>query len=254
MLFYTRREQPHSKEYHARRTATTTAALLLSLILIAYPNVMAALSQRRRWDQWHAFMVGNAILGCALLAYAGASGLWSAVWGHTTAAGLAVGLAAGAVPLAVILTLMFLPGQLGRDIVASGIGAIPFGRFLYRVAVQVALTTVLCEEFAFRGVLQALLATLFPPGGVVAADAVVFGLWHTTLQYNGFTSQRGLARFGAAAGGTLVYALLGALLALVRQGTGGLAPAIVAHGVLDVLMFIGMYVRRSTLAAQEPAA
>jgi membrane protease YdiL (CAAX protease family) len=230
------------------------AALLLSLILIVYPNAMAALSQRWRWDQWHAFMVGNAILGCALLAYAGVSGLWPAVWGRTTAAGLAAGLAAGGVPLLVILVLMFLPGQLGRDIVASGIGAIPFGRFLYRVVVQVALTTVLFEEFAFRGVLQALLATSHPPGGVVAVDAAVFGLWHTVLQYNGFASQRGLARLGATAGGTLVYALLGVLLALVRQDTGGLAPAIVAHGVLDVLMFVGMYVRRSTLAAQERAA
>jgi hypothetical protein len=37
------------------------------------------------------------------------------------------------------------------------------------------------------------------------------------------------------------------LLALVRQAAGGLLAAIIAHGVLDVLMFAGMLVRRRQL-------
>jgi membrane protease YdiL (CAAX protease family) len=37
------------------------------------------------------------------------------------------------------------------------------------------------------------------------------------------------------------------LLGLVRQATGGLLAAIIAHGVLDVLMFAGMVVRRRQL-------
>ncbi|HKO23348.1 MAG TPA: hypothetical protein VJY65_01265 [Chloroflexota bacterium] len=37
------------------------------------------------------------------------------------------------------------------------------------------------------------------------------------------------------------------MLALVRQATGGLLAAIIAHGVLDVLMFAGMVVRRRQL-------
>lgn len=208
---------------------------------------MAVASQRQRWDQWHAFMVGNALLGCALAAYTLGTGSWTAVWGDTNLRGLAAGALAGGAPLVVILVLMLLPGQLGRDIVASGIGDIGAGRFVYRVAVQVAITTVLFEEFAFRGLLQALMLQSLPASRAVAYSAVVFGLWHTGLQYYSFASQRGLTRLGATLGGTLVYGLLGVLLALVRQRTGGLAPAIVAHGVLDVFMFVGMFVRRSTM-------
>jgi membrane protease YdiL (CAAX protease family) len=85
-------------------------------------------------------------------------------------------------------------------------------------------------------------------------DAVVFGLWHAVLQYNGFAGQRSMVRLTATGGGTAAYALLGLLLALVRQAAGGLLAAIVAHGVLDVLMFAGMYVRRRQLRAMAGGA
>jgi len=225
------------------------AALLITGVLIAYPNLLAILSARRRWDQWYAFMMGNTLLGLALLGYTLRAGLWPAVWGHVMGRGALLGLAAGLVPLVVILAAMFAPGQLGRDIVASGIGDISADHFLFRVAVQVGLTTVLCEEFLFRGLLQALLMRATAPGAAVLLDAVAFGLWHVALQYNGFGSQRGVARWGATAGGAGVYALLGLLLAAVRQAAGGLLAAVVAHGILDVCMFIGMYVRRRQLAA-----
>lgn len=226
-------------------------AALVAVVLILYANVMAMLSARWRWDQWHAFMIGNAALAILLVLYAAAANLLLAVWGHTTAGGLLIGAIAGLAPLAVILTLTFLPGQLGRDIVASGIGGVSPRRFVYRVAVQVALTTVVCEEFMFRGVLYALLARVVSVPWVIALDAIAFGLWHLLLQYYG-SSQKGLARWGNAGGGVVVYGLLGLLLVLVRQGTGGLAPCIVAHGLLDVFMFVGMYVRRAQLSAVSP--
>ncbi len=225
------------------------AALIIAAALVAYANALPWLVERRGWDQWGAFTIGNAALTAALFFYALVSGLLPAVWGRVGADGLALGAAAGLVPLAVILTLMFLPGSLGRDIVASGIGKIPPRRFLYRVGVQVALTTVVCEEFAFRGVLQVLLARVVGAPYVVGLDAAAFGLWHTTLQYNGFAHQSRLARVGATVGGTILYALLGFVQALVRQRTDSLLAAIVAHGVLDVLMFVGMYVRRGRLTA-----
>jgi len=221
--------------------------LLIMGVLVAYPNVLAILSARRRWDQWRAFMIGNTLLGLALLCYTLWAGLWPEVWGGVAGNGLFLGLAAGFVPLAVILVAMFAPGQLGRDIVASGIGDITADHFIFRVAVQVGLSTVLCEEFLFRGLLQTLLIRATAPRPAVLLDAVAFGLWHVVLQYNGFSSQRGVARWAATAGGSGVYALLGLLLAAVRQATGGLLAAVVAHGILDVCMFIGMYVRRRQL-------
>ncbi len=229
----------------------------MSLLLIAYPNALALLAARRRWDQWHAFSAGNTLLVLALLLYASSARLLAAVWGHASGQGVVIGLLAGAVPLVMVLTLMFLPGQLGRDIVASGIGAISARLFAYRLTVQVALATVVAEEFCFRGVLYVLLARSVTAAWAIGLDAAAFGLWHLVLQYNGFTSQRGLTRWLASVGGVLVYALLGLLLALVRHATGGLLAPLLAHGVLDVLMFAGMYLRRRQLsrgAAPLPSA
>jgi len=223
-------------------------ALVIAVVLIAYPNGLAFLSARRHWDQWHAFMIGNTLLSLALLGYTLRAGLWSAVWGHVTGGGLALGLVVGLIPLAVILVAMFAPGPLGRDIVASGIGDISANHVLFRVTVQVALTTVVCEEFLFRGLLQVLLTRATTPYRAVLLDGAAFGLWHVALQYNGFSLQRGRIRWAATAGGTGVYALLGVLLAAVRQAADGLLAAVVAHGILDVCMFIGMYVRRRQFA------
>ncbi len=220
------------------------SALLVALVLVAYANVMAILSARRRWDQWRAFTIGNSALGLALLAYAATAGLLPAVWGQVTGSGLLLGLVAGLLPLAMILAMIFLPGQLGRDIVASGVGAISTRGFVYRIGVQVALATVVFEEFAFRGVLQVLLAQAVGVPRSAAFDAIAFGLWHVVLQYNGFASVRGPGRWGAALGGSLVYAVLGLILSVVRQSGGGLLAAIVAHGVLDILMFAAMFARR----------
>ncbi len=220
------------------------SALLVALLLVLYANVMATLSARRRWDQWQAFTIGNSVLGLALLAYAAVAGLLPAVWGQVTGSGLLLGVIAGLLPLAMILALMFLPGQLGRDIVASGVSTISTRGFVYRVGVQVTLATVVFEEFAFRGVLQVLLVQAVGVPRSAAFDAFAFGLWHVVLQYNGFASLRGPGRWGAALGGSLVYAVLGLILSVVWQSGGGLAAVIVAHGILDILMFAAMFVRR----------
>jgi membrane protease YdiL (CAAX protease family) len=216
-------------------------------LLIAYPNLLALCVARRAWDQWQTFTVGNTALGLGLLIYATRSRLLEAAWGQVTLRGVLLGILAGLVPLAVILVLMFWPGRLGCDIVASGIGAITTRHVVYRLWVQVGLATVLCEEFAFRGVLQVLLLRTLSVPWALGLDAVVFGLWHAALLYNACAGRRGVARLAATGGGTALYTLLGLLLALVRHVAGGLLAAIVAHGVLDVLMFAGMVVRRRQL-------
>jgi membrane protease YdiL (CAAX protease family) len=142
---------------------------------------------------------------------------------------------------------MFWPGRLGRDIVASGLGAITTRHAVYRLCVQIGLATVLCEEVAFRGVLQVLFLRTLSVPWALGLDALVFGLWHAALLYNGCAGRRGVARLAATGGGTALYTLLGLLLALVRQVAGGLLAAIIAHGVLDALMFAGMVVRRRQL-------
>ena len=213
-------------------------------IVIVYPNALAVLAGRRGWDQWHAFMIGNAGLAIALALYAHASGFWQPAWGRFRAAQLWQGAVTGLIPLVVVLALIFLPGRLGRDIVRAGIGNIPPLQFAFRLVVQIGFATVLCEELAFRGVLFVLLNRTFATPYTVALDAAAYGRWHVVLQLNAFAGQQGVRRAAAAAGGVIAYGLLGVALAVLRQRAGGLAAPIVAHGLLDIGMFAGMYLRR----------
>jgi membrane protease YdiL (CAAX protease family) len=177
-----------------------------------------------------------------------ALGQWSAVWGTTDGRGLLLGALAGAVPLAVILSLALFAGRLGQDIIAMSVGRLVGWPFVYRLAVQVALATVVCEELAFRGLLFVLFAHELPQALAIVVGAFVFGIWHLTLQYNGLVGQRGIARWLAALAGVLMYSALGCLLVLVRIAGGGLAAPLAAHGVLDLGMFIGLYLLRGRRA------
>lgn len=230
-------------------------ALVVAFGLILYPNALAAVVARRRWDQWRAFMLGNTALTLVLFIYAALAGLLPSIWGVVTGGGLLLGLIAGLVPLASITGLIFGGSPaVSRDIVASGIGDLLPRALVYRIGVQVALTTVLCEEFAFRGVLQVLLTHVVSISNAVLLAALIFGSWHIVLQYNGLASLKGIARLGASLGGAVLYTLLGLELSLVRQGAGGLLAPIITHGVLDVLMFAFMVVRRDGLARRRDSS
>jgi len=52
------------------------------------------------------------------------------------------------------------------------------GEVAYRVLVRIPLGTVLWEELAFRGVLLAAAARVFPLRAAVVLSAAVFGVWH----------------------------------------------------------------------------
>jgi len=223
---------------------TTSAAAAIAIVLVIYPNSLAWMATRRSWDQWNAFTIGNLGLLISLAAYTQSTGSWSLVVGTMQPGSIAVGALVGLVPLAAILALTFAPGQLGRDIVAAGVGDVSLSGFVFRLGVQVALGTVLCEEFAFRGVLHTALSSAVQPGAAVGIGAVCYGLWHGVLQINTFAARSCRARYASAAGGTATYILLGLVLAALRQATGSLAAPLVAHGVLDMGMFAGMYARR----------
>ncbi len=223
---------------------TALQALITAIVLVLYPNILALLTARAGWDQWRAFTIGNGVLTvlCSILVTLGPG--WPAVWGHVDGRGLLLGALAGAVPLVVILAFALTAGRLGQDIIAMSIGGLVGWRFAYRLAVQVALATVVCEELAFRGLLFVLLGRTLSGAAAFVAGAGVFGLWHFTIQYNGLVGQRGMARLLAALAGVLAYTALGGLLVLVRIAGGGLAAPLMAHGVLDLGMFLGLYVLR----------
>jgi uncharacterized protein len=106
---------------------------------------------------------------------------------------------------------------------------------VYQAAVRIPIGTVLWEEVAFRGVLQASLRRVLPPPAAIAVTSAVFGLWHIrptwqALRTNGLADDRhrrqAVIRVGAVCAGMSAG---GALLSWLRERSGGLAAPIALH-------------------------
>ena len=103
----------------------------------------------------------------------------------------------------------------------------------YQAAVRIPVGTVLWEETAFRGVLQAALRRILPETAAIAATSAVFGVWHIrptlqALRVNGLASNRGQAAARVAAG-VAATAAGGALLSWLRARSGSLAAPVLLH-------------------------
>lgn len=103
----------------------------------------------------------------------------------------------------------------------------------YQVMVRIPLGTVLWEETAFRGILQAALWRVMPGGAAIAATNCVFGIWHIrptagALRVNGLAG--GPAKTLAGVGsGVAATAAGGVLLSWLRVRSGSLAAPILLH-------------------------
>jgi membrane protease YdiL (CAAX protease family) len=103
----------------------------------------------------------------------------------------------------------------------------------YQAVVRIPIGTVLWEETAFRGVLQAALRRILPETAAIAATSAVFGVWHIrptlqALRVNGLTSNRGQAAARVAAGVAATTAG-GALLSWLRARSGSLTAPVLLH-------------------------
>jgi membrane protease YdiL (CAAX protease family) len=103
----------------------------------------------------------------------------------------------------------------------------------YQAGVRIPLGTVLWEETAFRGVLQAALRRVLPEPAAIVVTSGVFGIWHIrptlqALRVNGLANDRGqaVARVGAAVG---VTAAGGVLLSVLRARSGSLTAPVLVH-------------------------
>jgi uncharacterized protein len=198
-------------------------------VLTAYNNVIAG-------QPWHdrRYTPLNAGAAGAALAAAAASGLTAADlgfgrgrWlpgrlGSLLAAATAAGwLAAAAVPAArPVLDDKRIEGLTGRALA-------------YQTLVRIPVGTVLWEEIAFRGVLQAALRRVMSEPATIAVTSGVFGLWHIrptigALRANGLADGRGRAVTGTAAG-VAVTAGGGVLFSWLRARSGRLAAAVALH-------------------------
>ena len=214
-------------------------------VLATYNNVVG----RHRWhDRWYVPL--NACATGAVLAAAAASGLTDGDIGlgpgswRLGRAGMWWASAAAAGWLLVATVPATRPVL--RDKRSAGLD----GRGVaYQAAVRIPLGTVLWEEVAFRGVLQASLRRVLPAPAAIVVTSGVFGLWHLrptwqALRTNGLADNRGHAvrRVGA---GMAVTAAGGALLSWLRERSGGLAAPIALHLVTNSGGAIAAWAARS---------
>jgi uncharacterized protein len=187
--------------------------------------------------------VGLGLAAC-LVAVARALGLTAADLGLARPAwpaGLRWGGAAAAL-VGTVYALAYVTGPV-REALPDGEGGL--GRAaLWTVLVVIPLGTVLPEEFAFRGLLLALLGRRY---GVLAGSLLssgLFGLWHVVPSLGGGTANAAIVGVvGADVVGTVARvvvtvgftALGGVVLCWLRLRSGSLLAPVLAHWTVNGL-------------------
>lgn len=219
-----------SPPYRSGRGADVAFAATACIMLAGYNNLAGLLAWHRRW-----YPAVNACAAAATLAAAGASGLTAGDVGlrrDRLRSGLRLGSAAAAPVVAAFGLAALIPATrpLLNDQRAADLG----GRQLaYQALLRIPLGTVVWEETAFRGVLQAALRRVLAGPAATAVTSAVFGIWHIrpaaeALTANQLAADRG-ARSTAVAATAAGTAAAGALLSLLREHSGSLAAPVLLH-------------------------
>jgi membrane protease YdiL (CAAX protease family) len=214
----------------AQRRRDAGFAIASCAVLAAYNNVLG----RQPWHQ-RRYAPVNACATAAALSAAAAGGL--------TAADL--GLARGALPAGWRLGSRFAAaaaaGWLLTAVVPAArpvlrderISARDGRDVAYQAMVRIPAGTVLWEETAFRGVLQAALRRVMPCPAAIAVTNGVFGIWHIrptaeALRVNGLARGRGQT-VAAVTAGVAATSAAGVLLSWLRVRSGSLAAPMLLH-------------------------
>jgi len=214
----------------SRRRRDVGFAIGSCVILAGYNNLAGLLP-------WHGrrYTLLNVCATGAALSAAAASGLTATDIGLGRAElrlGLRLGSRLAAATAAGWLVIAAVPAT--RPVLADKrIAGLPGRAVAYQVLVRIPLGTVLWEETAFRGVLQAALRRVMPGAAAVAVSSGVFGIWHIVptvgaLRANGLAAGRRktVAAVSAAAAAT---AAGGVLLSWLRIRSGSLAAPVLLH-------------------------
>ena len=204
-------------------------AIASCVVLVAYNNLAGMLP-------WHhrRYTLLNVCATGAALAAAAASGLTPTDVGLGRAElrpGVRLGSAAAAATAGGWVLIAAVPAArpiLGDDRIRDLSGR----EVAYQALVRIPLGTVLWEETAFRGVLQAALGRVMNDRAAIAVTSCIFGIWHVgptaaALRINGLTD-RGRILAGVTAGVEATSAG-GVLLSWLRVRSGSLAAPILLH-------------------------
>lgn len=201
--------------------------IVSSAALAAYNNVLGAQSWHHRW-----YTPVNAGAAGAALAAARATGLTAADLGLSTWRPGRIGATLAAAIAAGYVTAAILPGT-RRFLADKRVTRLDSRGVLYQVTYRIPIGTVLWEEVAFRGVLQAALRRVLPGPAAIAVTSGVFGVWHIrptmgALRINGLAGDRRqvTARVTAV---VVVTAGGGALFSWLRARSGSLATPVLLH-------------------------
>jgi uncharacterized protein len=190
---------------------------------------------------WHAVIGAGLVIVLALIAaWAGLSAADLGLARRSAGRGLRWGaVAAAAAVVAAALAYAVPPA---RDVVA-GTSDTSSSSALAAVVVLIPLGTVLPEEFAFRGVLWALLRRDHGAGVATAVSSGLFGIWHVLAALTGSAAnQAATAALGSGGGGgtvlrvigtVLITGLAGAVLCWLRLRSGSLLAPIMAHWAVN---------------------
>ena len=214
----------------SRRRADVGFAIASCVVLAAYNNLAGMLPcHHRRYTLLNVCATGAAVAAAA------ASGLTATDLGlgrEELRPGLRLGSAAAAATAAGWVLIAAVPATrpVLRDDRITGLS----GReAAYQVLVRIPLGTVLWEETAFRGVLQAALGRVMPGGAATAVTSCIFGIWHIgptagALRINGLADRPGKILAGVTAG-VAATAAGGVLFSWLRTRSGSLAAPILLH-------------------------
>ncbi|PRZ42309.1 CAAX prenyl protease-like protein [Antricoccus suffuscus] len=224
---------------------STGRALIVTIVAMVTANVSAHLL-----FPGHGLIVAACLfavlIGIALWAglSMGELGLGRATWARGMRWALWILIGA----LAVFVVALLLPWT--RNLASGPVPGDPW----VRVLLTIPLGTVLVEEFAFRGVLWALLRRRYTPRAATLGSAVLFGLWHVLSALGGGSAN---AAVDTVSGGGLVGSVIriagtvlftgaaGVLFAELRYRSGSLIPSMALHwavnglGVAFVVIVLG---------------
>jgi membrane protease YdiL (CAAX protease family) len=201
-----------------------------SAALLGWNNLAGRQAWHQRW-----YPLANLGAAGTALAAAAVSGLTADDLGlrrSRVAAGLRCAAAPSGALAAGWVLLAAVPA--GRPALADQrITRLSWPQVAYQVAFRIPVGTVLWEEVAFRGVLDAFLRRVLPGPAAIAVTSGVFGLWHVrptveALGINQMTASR-RAVAGSVAASVAGTAAAGLLLSWLRDRSGSLAAPVLLH-------------------------